>query len=130
MEASYKRLLLERDTDDTENSGAEYKTIARKNQEGLPMNANDILLWMSVRRAGSWASYTNTLEEMATVTDEYGEEQIDSDLPGYQRLRLNFERALPTSSSTARFSKWLARRAANHRNHKWNVSWNLVWRTD
>jgi hypothetical protein len=56
------------------------------------MNANDILLWMSVRRAGSWASYKNTLEEMATPTDEYDQEPIDTELPFYQRLRLNFER--------------------------------------
>jgi hypothetical protein len=56
------------------------------------MNANDILLWMSVRRMGSWSSYKNTLEEMATLTDEYDEEPIDSELPFYQRLRLNFER--------------------------------------
>jgi hypothetical protein len=56
------------------------------------MNANDILLWMSAKRSGSWAGYKDTLEEMSTQEGENEDDSIDSDLPIYQRLRFNLER--------------------------------------
>jgi hypothetical protein len=56
------------------------------------MNANDTLLWMSVKRAGSWAAYENTLKQLATVSEEYDDEPVDTKWPVYQRFRFNFER--------------------------------------
>ena len=56
------------------------------------MNANDILLWMSAKRTGPWAGYKGTLEEMAAVNEEGGDDAVDSELPIHQRLRFNLER--------------------------------------
>ena len=56
------------------------------------MNANDILLWMSAKRSGSWAGYKDTLEEMAAVSEDGDDDTIDFKLPVYQRVRFNLER--------------------------------------
>jgi hypothetical protein len=56
------------------------------------MNANEILLWMSAKQMGSWASYKDALEEITEPDEENGGELSDSELSLYQRLRLNLER--------------------------------------
>jgi hypothetical protein len=56
------------------------------------MNANDILLWLSARQEGSWASYKAAIEEMDTPAEGADDEPDDRELAIHQRLRLNLER--------------------------------------
>ena len=56
------------------------------------MNPNEVLLWLSAKRAGSWVGYRATLEEMVTLAAEDDDEAEESELPLYQRFRFNFER--------------------------------------
>lgn len=56
------------------------------------MNTNEILLWMSAKRMGSWASYKDVLEETMEPDEENAGDLSDSELSLYQRLRLNLER--------------------------------------
>lgn len=58
------------------------------------MRANELLLWMSARRAGSWQQFRAAVEELHSPED--GSESNDAGSPAsdefqlYQRLRLDF----------------------------------------
>jgi len=58
------------------------------------MRANELLLWLSARREGSWAQFRAAVEELHSVEnnfDEYGESQTDDSDFSVHQLRLNFE---------------------------------------
>ncbi len=60
------------------------------------MKANELLLWLSARRQGSWRQFRAAAEEL-NATDETSDEDAvcvagDEDFPLYQQLRLDFER--------------------------------------
>jgi hypothetical protein len=61
------------------------------------MSANELLLWMSARRQGSWQQFRSAVEElhMADGDPQGGAEEDTADqyaLPLYQTLRLNLQR--------------------------------------
>jgi hypothetical protein len=72
--------------------------------EGLPVKANELLLWMSARKVGTWNQFRGAVESLHLPDDapgegEEGEDQEDVDtgqertgLPLYQQLRLNLQR--------------------------------------
>ena len=35
--------------------------------EGVPMNAHELLLWMSARRAGSWQQFRSAVEDLSCL---------------------------------------------------------------
>jgi hypothetical protein len=59
------------------------------------LRANELLLWMSARREGSWLQFRAAVEELHSVEDNSdgngGAQTEDSDFPVHQQLRLNFE---------------------------------------
>lgn len=57
------------------------------------MNANDILLWASTKRFGSWAAYKERVGERSSAEEDAGADDRGAyELPIYQRLRFNLER--------------------------------------
>jgi len=60
------------------------------------MKANELLLWLSAHREGSWQQFRAAVEELHST--EGDSESVGSGIPGegdfplYQQLRLNFER--------------------------------------
>ncbi len=55
------------------------------------MKANDLLLWLSARREGSWQQFRAAVEELHSDDGETGAEDND-DFPLHQQLRLDLER--------------------------------------
>ena len=55
------------------------------------MTPNELLLWLSARKQGSWVQFRSAVEnlELAETEDEAGQ---DTSLPLHQRVRLNLER--------------------------------------
>jgi len=56
---------------------------------------NELLLWISARREGSWRAFRAAVEELHLAEapeGDGGEEFRGSDFPQYERLRLNMER--------------------------------------
>jgi len=103
MDASYKRLRIEPKTDGARRLWAEYKRIGAPHQEGISMNANDILLWLSARQEGSWASYKAAIEEMDTPAEGADDEPDDRELAIHQRSG-SISNASHTSNSAALIS--------------------------
>ena len=64
------------------------------------MKADELLLWLSARKQGTWEQFKGAAEDLHAPDDEAArEDDIDAEeergrdaLPVYQRLRLNFER--------------------------------------
>ena len=63
------------------------------------MNPNDLLLWMSAKKSGTWSRYQAAVdelqisEELSNDDEDLGEDFTDNtSLPIHHRLRLNFER--------------------------------------
>lgn len=61
------------------------------------MSGNDLLLWMSARREGSWQQFRAAVEELHVSAPGMDDSQEDEtsdrfDLPLYQALRLNLQR--------------------------------------
>jgi len=55
---------------------------------------NELLLWISARREGSWRAFRAAVEELHLAEapeGDGGEEFRGSDFPQYERLRLNME---------------------------------------
>ncbi len=59
------------------------------------MNPNQLLLWLSARRQGSWRQFRQAVEEFYLCSGEV-EELEDEDFPLYRRLRVDFERLAHT----------------------------------
>jgi hypothetical protein len=63
--------------------------------EGLSMKADELLLWLSARRQGSWEQFKGAVESLHLADDPLDEGQMAdteddrSGLPLYQELRLN-----------------------------------------
>lgn len=62
-------------------------------------NANDLLLWLSAKKSGTWSRYRTAVdeleifEELSSDDEDLGEDAPDNfGLPIYHRLRLNLER--------------------------------------
>jgi len=59
------------------------------------MRANELLLWLSARREGSWSQFRAAVEELHSVENNFdetrGSQTDDNDFPVHQQLRLNFE---------------------------------------
>lgn len=59
------------------------------------MKANELLLWLSARREGSWRQYRAAVEELCSddksLTEANGAEEV-GEFPLHLRLRLDFER--------------------------------------
>lgn len=62
------------------------------------MSANDVLLWMSARRYGSWQQFRSASEELHAREDDHAGTELQEDaidqpgLPLHQRLRFNLQR--------------------------------------
>lgn len=59
------------------------------------MKANELLLWMSARRQGSWQQFRSAVEELHSNIDTFPNELDDhaeTKFPLHQKLRLDFER--------------------------------------
>lgn len=54
------------------------------------MKANELLLWLSARREGSWQQFRQAIEELHSGDSE-SDIEYDDDYPLHQRLRQNFE---------------------------------------
>lgn len=54
------------------------------------MRANELLLWFSARREGSWHQFRRAVDELHADETETGGENAD-EFPRHQQLRLNFE---------------------------------------
>jgi hypothetical protein len=59
--------------------------------EGGAMTPNELLVWLSARKLGSWPQFRGAVEtlDLANATDE---EEQDTSLPLHQRVRFNLER--------------------------------------
>ena len=55
------------------------------------MKANELLLWLSARREGSWQQFRAAVEELHSDDGETGTEDND-EFPLHQQLRLDLER--------------------------------------
>ncbi|MGH8475781.1 MAG: hypothetical protein ACRERV_00430 [Methylococcales bacterium] len=55
------------------------------------MKTNELLLWLSARREGSWQQFRQVVEELHT-NDEVTDIETNDEFPLHQRLKLNFER--------------------------------------
>jgi hypothetical protein len=55
------------------------------------MRANELLLWLSARRQGSWQQFRQAVEELHS-TEVETESESNDEFPLHQRLRLDFER--------------------------------------
>jgi hypothetical protein len=55
------------------------------------MTPNELLLWLSARKAGSWSQFRGAVETLDLANSSIDEEQ-DGSLPIHQRVRLNLER--------------------------------------
>ena len=55
------------------------------------MRANELLLWLSARREGSWQQFRQAVEELHSSDGEANSENSD-EFPLYQQLRLDLER--------------------------------------
>ena len=62
------------------------------------MNPNDLLLWLSAKKSGTWSRYLAAVDELqaseepSNYDDDLGEGVPDnSSFPIHHRLRLNFE---------------------------------------
>lgn len=59
------------------------------------MKANELLLWLSARREGSWQQFRAAVEKLHSVENDFdlnGDSQTaDNEFPLHQQLRLNFE---------------------------------------
>src|SRR5437868_5036674 len=71
--------------------------------ESVPVKANELLLWLSARKEGSWNQFRGAVESLHLPDDapadddaeaeiDSEEEQDQSGLPIYQELRLNLQR--------------------------------------
>jgi hypothetical protein len=68
--------------------------------EGVAVKADELLLWLSARKQGTWEQFKGAAEDLHAPDDEAArEDDVDAEeergrdaLPLYQRLRLNFER--------------------------------------
>jgi len=63
------------------------------------LNPNDLLLWLSSKKCGTWARYRSAVDELRTsdqLNDKHEDVKEDildtGSIPIYQRLRLNLER--------------------------------------
>jgi hypothetical protein len=74
-----------------------------KSVEGVPVKANELLLWLSARKEGTWNQFRAAVESLhlpddapgdgdAGVEDDVEEGNSQSGLPIYQELRLNLQR--------------------------------------
>ncbi len=55
------------------------------------MRANELLLWLSARREGSWQQFRQAVEELHSFDGE-ADSQSNDDFPLHQQLRLDLER--------------------------------------
>lgn len=55
------------------------------------MKANELLLWLSARREGSWQQFRQAVEELHSIDGE-AESETDGEFPLHQQLRLDLER--------------------------------------
>lgn len=55
------------------------------------MSANELLLWLSARREGSWQQFRQAVEEL-DLSDGEANSENDGEFPLYQQLRLDLER--------------------------------------
>lgn len=55
------------------------------------MRANELLLWLSARREGSWQQFRQAVEQLHSSDGEASSE-TDGEFPLHQQLRLDFER--------------------------------------
>jgi hypothetical protein len=55
------------------------------------MRANELLLWLSARREGSWQQFRAAVDELHLDEDENVPNRDDGEFPLHQELRLNFE---------------------------------------
>jgi hypothetical protein len=68
--------------------------------EGFPVKADELLLWLSARKQGSWEQFKGAVEALHAPDDESPQEaDVDAEeergreaLPVYQHLRLNLQR--------------------------------------
>lgn len=58
--------------------------------EEFALRANELLLWFSARREGSWHQFRRAVDELHADEAETGAENAD-EFPLHQQLRLNFE---------------------------------------
>ena len=76
------------------------------------MSANDLLIWMSARKEGSWPQFRSAVERLHVEEDAgdssgAGEDATASDLPLYQAVRLGLERLAHVEfSSVANDRRW------------------------
>jgi hypothetical protein len=59
--------------------------------EGGTMTPNELLLWLSARKEGSWPQFRGAVETLELASDTSAAEQ-DTSLPLHQRVRFNLER--------------------------------------
>ena len=55
------------------------------------MRPNELLLWLSARREGSWQQFRQAVEELHSG-DGQGDDYHENEFPLYQQLRLDLER--------------------------------------
>ena len=55
------------------------------------MTPNELLLWLSARKAGSWSQFRGAVENL-DLANSSAEGEEDAGLPIHQRVRLNLER--------------------------------------
>lgn len=63
--------------------------------EGHAVKTNELLLWLSARREGSWRQFRVAVEELCVAEDDEAssnEPTEEDEFPLYQQLRLNLER--------------------------------------
>jgi hypothetical protein len=56
------------------------------------VKANEVLLWLSARREGSWQQFRAAVEELCSDGETGEAESRDAEFPLHQQLRLNLER--------------------------------------
>lgn len=59
--------------------------------EGVAVTPNELLLWLSARKEGSWPQFRGAVERL-DLGDTEDEAEQDMGLPVHQRVRLNLER--------------------------------------
>lgn len=67
----------------------------KANLEGHALKANELLLWLSARREGSWRQFREAVEELCVAEDAEAassEPMEEDEFPLHQHLRLNLER--------------------------------------
>lgn len=70
---------------------------SKNDLEGLPVKANELLIWMSARREGSWAQFKGAIEELHLEATDNGtgvlrDREDTGEFPIYQELRFNLQR--------------------------------------